>query len=104
MLEDGPERLSRFRDRIEDDRTAKSKHFTAFKANVSTAIGNRRWFISTGASPLVGACSRSSRVGALLFFFAINGWRPVVPALERHRPDRRSASAASSTPRSSSAR
>ena len=52
MIEDGPERLSNFRERIEDDRTAMSKHFTSFKANVGTEVGNRKWFISRGAVPL----------------------------------------------------
>src|SRR4029077_6671300 len=32
----GTERLSRFRERIEADRTAMSAHFTSFKANVGT--------------------------------------------------------------------
>ena len=64
VLEDGPERLSSFRDRIEGDRTAMSKHFTSFKANVGTEVGNRKWFISRGAVPLVALPPRCSSASA----------------------------------------
>ncbi len=38
IVQDGPERLSRFRDRIESDRTSNSKRFTDFKS----AVGAKR--------------------------------------------------------------
>ena len=44
VIEDGPERLSRFRKRIEAERATMSPHFTAFKGNVGTEVGNRKWF------------------------------------------------------------
>ena len=56
-----------------------SKHFTAFKANVSTAIGNRQWFLSLGALPLGVALAVFVAIGALLFYLAISGWRSVYP-------------------------
>ena len=60
VIADGPERLSKFRDEIEDDRESMSKRFTAFKANVSTEVGNRQWFLSLGALPLGLALASSS--------------------------------------------
>ena len=41
ILADGPERLSRFRDRIEDDRTRNSERFTSFKSAVGTEVEER---------------------------------------------------------------
>jgi len=79
VIKDGPERLSRFREKIEDDREAMSKHFTSFKANVGTEVGNRRWFISRGAVPLAVALLLFAGIGALLVFLAANGWRSVYP-------------------------
>ena len=79
VIEDGPERLSRFRERIEDDRTAMSKHFTSFKANVGTEVGNRKWFISRGAVPLALALLAFGALGALCVFLAADGWRSVYP-------------------------
>ena len=79
VIADGPERLSNFRERIEDDRTAMSKHFTSFKANVGTEVGNRKWFISRGAVPLALALVLFVAVAALLIFVAADGWRSVYP-------------------------
>jgi uncharacterized membrane protein len=79
VIADGPERLSRFRDRIEAERTTMSKHFTAFKANVGTEIGNRRWLISSGALPLAFAWLVFVAVGAVLVYSAAHGWRSVYP-------------------------
>ena len=98
VIADGPQRLSKFRDEIEDDRESMSKHFTAFKANVSTAVGNRQWFLSLGAAPArARACGlRRDRRAALLPRDLRLALR--VSALERHRPARRSASQRSSMP------
>ena len=46
-----------------------STHFTSFKANVGTEVGNRKWFISRGAVPLALALLvLFVAIGALLFF------------------------------------
>ena len=79
VIEGGAERLSRFREKIEADREAMSKRFTAFKANVDTEVGNRRWFLSRGALPLALALLVFAGAGALLFYLAIDGWRSVYP-------------------------
>ena len=79
VIADGPQRLSKFREDIEDDRQSMSEHFTAFKANVSTAVGNRKWFLSLGALPLGLALLVFAAIGALLFYLAISGWRSVYP-------------------------
>ena len=79
VIKDGPERLSNFRERIEDDRAAMSKHFTSFKANVGTEVGNRKWFISRGAVPLAIALVLFLALGALFVFVAADGWRSVYP-------------------------
>ena len=47
-----------------------SAHFTSFKANVGTEIGNRKWFISRGAVPLAIALVLFVAPVALLFFAA----------------------------------
>ena len=44
VLDGGSERLSRFRDKIEDDREAMSRRFTAFKEHVGDEVGRRGWF------------------------------------------------------------
>ena len=46
------ERLSRLRDKIEDDRTANAKRFTSFKSAVSTAISGKKWYVEAGAGML----------------------------------------------------
>ena len=79
VVGDGSERLSRFRERIEDDRESMSKHFTAFKGSVSTEIGNQKWFLSIGVLPLVVALLVFVGIAALCFVLAINGWRSVYP-------------------------
>ena len=53
VLDGGSERLSRFRDRIEDERESMSERFESFKGAVGTEGGRRKWFRSTGAIPLV---------------------------------------------------
>ncbi len=65
--------------RIEAERTTMSTRFTAFKANVGTEIGNRKWFISRGAVPLAVALLLFAAIGALLVLLAANGWRTVYP-------------------------
>jgi uncharacterized membrane protein len=79
VLENGPESLSNFRERIEAKRTTLSPQFTAFKARVGTEVGDRKWFISRGAVPLALALVGFIAAGALLVFSAANGWRAVYP-------------------------
>ena len=100
VIKDGPERLSNFRERIEDDRTAMSKHFTSFKANVGTEVGNRKWFISRGAVPLALALVLFVALGALLRLRRGRRLALGLPALERRRARRPRRRGARSTPRS----
>ena len=79
VLDGGSERLSRFRDRIEDDRESMSERFESFKGAVGTEVARRKWFRSTGAIPLVLAGVVFAGVGALLVFLAQDGWRSVYP-------------------------
>ena len=51
LVQDGPERLSLFRDRIESDRTANSERFTDFKSAVGATV--KPWFRSDGLVLLV---------------------------------------------------
>ena len=58
-VEGRAERLSRFRERIEDDRESMSKRFTSFKGNVGTEIGNRKWLSHAARCRSCWRCSRS---------------------------------------------
>ena len=53
VLDGGSERLSRFRDEIEDERESMHGRFTSFKNAVAAEADRRSWFRSTGAIPLV---------------------------------------------------
>ena len=93
----GPERLSRFRDRIEEDRTANSKRFTEFKEAVGAEISGRRWFRNDGlvcAARRRGACS-ASRAGSCSSPGS-SSFNSVAPTLERASSRSRSAPAGSS--------
>ncbi len=79
VLDGGSEKLSRFREKIEEDRAEMSKRFTAFKANVNKEVRGRKWFVSLGALPLVVGLLAFAGLGALLSYLAINGWRSVYP-------------------------
>ncbi len=63
LVQDGPERLSLFRDRIEDDRTANSERFTDFKSAVGAAV--KPWFRSDGLD--------AARSPAIVLFGALGG-------------------------------
>ena len=52
VLADGPERLSKFRDRIVKDRKEQSARFTSFKTDVGKAVSELRWFESSGGKVL----------------------------------------------------
>ncbi len=79
VLDGSSERLSRFRERIEDDRESMHPRFTSFKEAVGQEVGRRSWFRSLGAIPLVVAAILFGLAGGLLIFFASDGWRPVYP-------------------------
>ena len=79
VLDGGKERLSRFRDEIEDDREAMSKRFTSFKEGVDADVDSRGWFQSIGIVPLGAAAALFVAVGALLIWRALDGWRTVYP-------------------------
>jgi len=79
VLDGGPERLSLFRERIEGDREANSKRFTAFKDEVKAVIEERRWFQSAGALILAAAALLFFLPGALLAFIGIEGFQAVAP-------------------------
>ncbi|HEU5211327.1 MAG TPA: DUF2207 domain-containing protein, partial [Gaiellaceae bacterium] len=78
VLAGAPERLSKFRDKIEDDRTTNAKRFKEFKDDVANAIKKRRWY-ADGWMPLLAGIVVFAVVGAILFVIAYDGWRPNVP-------------------------
>jgi uncharacterized membrane protein len=79
VLDGGSERLSRFREEIEDERAAMSERFTHFKTSVDTEVANRGWFASIGAIPLWVGLFVFVGLGVLLAYLAIDGWRSVYP-------------------------
>ena len=79
VLDGSSERLSRFRDHIEDDRESMHPRFTAFKEAVGREIRRRHWFWSIGAVPLITAAVLFVVAGGVLVFLAQDGWRPVYP-------------------------
>ena len=58
IVADGPERLSRFRDRIEDDRTGNSERFTLVQVR-GRHRGRRTgsWFLNIGLAVLLGGAA-----------------------------------------------
>src|SRR5205814_913512 len=79
VLDGGPERLSRFRERIEADRTTMSKHFTSFKEDAAKEIGRLRWFRSSGGPLLAVALVVFAVTAALCLLVAAQRWRSVYP-------------------------
>jgi uncharacterized membrane protein len=79
VLDAGQDRLSRFRDEIEEHRTANAKRFADFKAEVGKAVDGRRWMVSPGLVPLALALVLFAGLGVLFLWLAIDGWRPVWP-------------------------
>jgi uncharacterized membrane protein len=79
VLDGGSERLSRFRDKIEDERESMHPRFTSFKEHVDDEATRLHWFRSKGAIPLVIATVLFGFAGVLLVFFAVRQWRPVYP-------------------------
>ncbi len=65
ILAEGPERLSRFRDRIEDDRTGNSERFTSFKSAVGVGDEEPQLVPERRARGAARRCrrTRASRAG-----------------------------------------
>ena len=82
------DRLSEFRDRIESDRTGNSKRFTAFKKAVGDTIDAKGWFARGGLRILGIGIVVFGLIAVVLLWTGIHGFRSVVAALERRRPDR----------------
>jgi uncharacterized membrane protein len=79
VLDGGSERLSRFREEIEDERESMYKRFEAFKETVSQEAAGRGWFRTLGAIPLALAVAAFALAGGLLVYFAVDGWRSTFP-------------------------
>ena len=79
VIHDGPERLSNFRDRIEDDRVQNSKRFKKFKDDVASAVSARNWFSDAGLVPLLGAALLFGGLGVLLFWLGRRNYSSVAP-------------------------
>ena len=79
IVAEAPERLSLFRDRIEEDRTGNSERFTAFKSAVGAEISGRKWFLNTGLAILLGAAVFFALVGGLTLVWGIQSFNSVAP-------------------------
>ena len=79
ILDDGPEVLSKMRDRIEATRSSNSKRFERFKEDVSDEIGKRHWYVGTGAKALGLVIAALVVAAVVLFWKGIAGFRPVAP-------------------------
>jgi len=76
VLEGGTEHLSRFRDRIEDERETMHTKFEAFKETVGNEAAGRGWFRSRGAIPLVLAIVVFAAAGGV--WLTQSGWPDLV--------------------------
>ena len=86
VLDGGSERLSRFREQIEEERQSMSKRFTAFKASVTAEVRKRRWFASMGARPARRRCARLRAGRRGLGLPRDRRLALGLPPLERRRP------------------
>lgn len=73
------ERLSEFREKIEKSRTENAKRFTTFKSRVQTALGEKRWYLDSGAGAIGLALAVFVVAAVVLLWMGISGWRPVTP-------------------------
>src|SRR5207249_9002834 len=73
------EKLTKFRDRIEDDREGQSKRFKSFKDDVAEAIDERRWYVNSGAWGLAAAAGVFAVAGVLPFWIGVDGFRSAAP-------------------------
>ncbi len=79
VLSDGPERLSNFRDRIEEHRTSNSGRFTSFKEHVGAAVKEHKWFESGGLKVLIIGIVLFGAAAGLLLLIGITRYRAVAP-------------------------
>ncbi len=79
VLDGGSERLSRFRDEIEDERESMAKRFQSFQSAVGKEVERRGWFRSVGGLALAVAIVAFGVAGGVLGWFALDGWRTVYP-------------------------
>ena len=79
VLELGPERLSRMRDRIETKRQTNANRFDDFKEQVAEAIKGRKWYSSGGARALGLGIAAFVVVAVVLLWLGIDGWRAAAP-------------------------
>jgi uncharacterized membrane protein len=79
ILEGGPERLSRFRDRISADRATQAPRFISFQENVADWISRRGWYESMGRRVLIGAASLFAAAATALLWVGITNLRPGFP-------------------------
>ena len=82
VLDGGAERLSLFRERIEDDREANSKRFNEFKEDVGDEVSARDWFNNAGLIPLLGVAIGFGLLGLLLWMLGTRRYSSVAPTWE----------------------
>jgi len=75
----GPERLSKFRDRITAERTENAKRFQSFKTAVESAVKQRRWFEDAGARILGLGIGAFVLAAVVLLWVGIDGFRALAP-------------------------
>jgi uncharacterized membrane protein len=79
VLATGPERLSRFRERITEDREENSERFKDFKKAVADTIRARRWFLPAGLPMLVGAGVILAAAGGIMLWAGVHNFQSFAP-------------------------
>jgi uncharacterized membrane protein len=79
VLDGGSERLSNFRQRITDHRSANSKRFQAFKKAVEDVFRDRKWLRSDGLKLLLGAGIPFAAAGGALLWYGIHHFESFAP-------------------------
>ncbi len=76
VVADKPERLSKFRDRITEERTQNAKRFSSFKSDIGKAIDQQHWFDNRGAVILGIGIAVFALLAVVLLAVGITGFRP----------------------------
>ena len=79
ILDDGPERLSKMRERIEKTRTSNSKRFTKFKDEVADAVDSRHWYTGHGGRWFLAVTVVFALAATVLLWLGIDGFRAEAP-------------------------